>query len=646
MRLCHGKKGEKGLSGANESLIEKAQRELEAAPFLFSEDDLPKIDKARPKFHCTGERLFRDRPDVYKAVVKLLAEPGVSVRTICRECHVSDHTIRSVAGREGIAIATVKKEVLSNIAHGMRLASERVIELMPEASARDALLGVGILGDKMILLAGEPTMRIDIGPAVALDAKIQQLIDEATKQMKLAKAREMGLDGRNSEQKALTNGNHEWPSNAENGATNAVSEVDATSVGNDPKMIAIEQLPEGYGLLIIWFKLLTLAGEQNRGGAIYFTETVPFTAELLSAKWRCKPALVQMALGVFQKFGMIGIDQEATIWIQNWSKYQNEEGLARIRDRSLLQLEDRSAERSVRIREQTAERQRRWRQQQKKHGSNGTVTRNALRGVTVTPVTPPVTPDPAPTREQTVTPVTPQTKIETKIETKNKNLPPTVPQGTEMCNGQHLQGETEDRTEKERHDKETDFDDAKRWVNSLFGRQRAWSYEEDELLSRLLPISKEDRALLSWAYALPRDFDGWALVDGERGSKPKHSILLLLREFGSEIDKWRSVRARGDDLDEWTRELLNAAKIEFPGRKFPGLFGLVPLGDRRRIEARLMAMEDPDLTPEQVSAAKKLYSDDVSLPRKWSQLAPSVRDEITDEIANQQSAKKTAGEPP
>jgi len=216
------------------SLILREQAELEAAPFLFSEDDLPKIDKARPKFHCTGERLFRDRPDVYKAVVKLLAEPGVSVRTICRECHVSDHTIRSVAGREGIAIATQKKEVLSNIAHGMRLASERVIELMPEASARDALLGVGILGDKMTLLSGVPTMRIDIGPAgIDIDAKIQRLLDEATREMKQAKATEIHqihLDGKNVGQKALMNG--EQPCDAQNGARDGVIEGAASSVGN------------------------------------------------------------------------------------------------------------------------------------------------------------------------------------------------------------------------------------------------------------------------------------------------------------------------------------------------------------------------------------------------------------------------------
>src|SRR5438105_3194936 len=113
------------MSKSNESLILKERGDSDAAPFLFSEDELPRIDKTKPKFHCTGERLFRDRPDVYKAVVKLLAEPGVSIRTICRELHVSDHTVRSVAARENIPIAAAKKEVLANITHGIRLASER-----------------------------------------------------------------------------------------------------------------------------------------------------------------------------------------------------------------------------------------------------------------------------------------------------------------------------------------------------------------------------------------------------------------------------------------------------------------------------------------------------------------------------------------
>ncbi|MFZ3377041.1 MAG: phage replisome organizer N-terminal domain-containing protein [Chthoniobacterales bacterium] len=111
-----------------------------------------------------------------------------------------------------------------------------------------------------------------------------------------------------------------------------------TRIFEDPKIVMIEtSYPEAYGILLLWFKLLTLAGEQNRCGTVYFTDAVPFTADLLAAKWRCKPTLVQLALGVFQKLGMIGIDEEGTIHILNWSKYQNEERLSLIRDRSLIQ---------------------------------------------------------------------------------------------------------------------------------------------------------------------------------------------------------------------------------------------------------------------------------------------------------------------
>jgi transposase-like protein len=220
------------VSGISESLILKEQAEAAAEPFLFAQSDFPEIDKAKPKFHCTGERLFRDRPDVYKAVVRLLAEPGVSVRTICRECNVSDHTIRSVAARENIPIATVKKEVLANIAHGMRLASERVIELMPEASAKDALIGVGILGDKMALLSGEPTARIEIG-CFDFGAAMNKLMEEARAAMKRAKVIETGLDSENPEQKALMNGDHEQPRRAQDGARNIVVDADAALIADE-----------------------------------------------------------------------------------------------------------------------------------------------------------------------------------------------------------------------------------------------------------------------------------------------------------------------------------------------------------------------------------------------------------------------------
>ena len=89
-----------------------------------------------------------------------------------------------------------------------------------------------------------------------------------------------------------------------------------------------------------------------------------------------------------------------------------------------------------------------------------------------------------------------------------------------------------------------DFNATKQWLNTLFGRKRPWLYEEEQLLATLLPIDGEERELLCWGYALPRDSKGWALVNGKRATKPKENIVTLLRKFPSEIDKWRSMRAR------------------------------------------------------------------------------------------------------
>src|SRR5438876_6141142 len=93
-----------------------------------------------------------------------------------------------------------------------------------------------------------------------------------------------------------------------------------TRIFDNPKVIAILELPGGAGILICWFRLLCLAGLQNRGGAIYFTDSISFTPDHLAAMWRCKSTLLQEALAVFDKLGMSGIDDEGTIWILNWPK--------------------------------------------------------------------------------------------------------------------------------------------------------------------------------------------------------------------------------------------------------------------------------------------------------------------------------------
>ena len=59
---------------------------------------LPQRDSAKRKGNYTGERLKVLRPETYRRVVQLLAEPRehVSIREICRQCHVTDDTVKAI----------------------------------------------------------------------------------------------------------------------------------------------------------------------------------------------------------------------------------------------------------------------------------------------------------------------------------------------------------------------------------------------------------------------------------------------------------------------------------------------------------------------------------------------------------------------
>src|SRR4029453_10507167 len=113
------------MSDTHESLILKDQKEKAAQPFLFDDDEESAIDRTRPKYHCTGSKLFRDDPVRYAKVVKALADPGLTIRTICETLHISEECLRAVKAREKIPINEEKLILLGNISHGLRLATER-----------------------------------------------------------------------------------------------------------------------------------------------------------------------------------------------------------------------------------------------------------------------------------------------------------------------------------------------------------------------------------------------------------------------------------------------------------------------------------------------------------------------------------------
>ena len=101
------------------------------------------------------------------------------------------------------------------------------------------------------------------------------------------------------------------------------------------KIKQIEMMPEGDTILVIWLKLLLLAGNINDGGQIYLTPEIPYTEEMLANELRRPLNTVRMALNLFVKFGMIEIVDDI-LKLSSWEKYQSIDKLAEIREKNRL----------------------------------------------------------------------------------------------------------------------------------------------------------------------------------------------------------------------------------------------------------------------------------------------------------------------
>jgi predicted phage replisome organizer len=97
------------------------------------------------------------------------------------------------------------------------------------------------------------------------------------------------------------------------------------------KIKQIENMPEGDTILVIWLKLLLLAGNVNDRGAIYITPEIPYTDEMLATELRRPVTTVRMALSVFETFGMVEIIDNV-YYLSSWEKYQSTDKLAEMRE--------------------------------------------------------------------------------------------------------------------------------------------------------------------------------------------------------------------------------------------------------------------------------------------------------------------------
>lgn len=139
-----------------------------------------------------------------------------------------------------------------------------------------------------------------------------------------------------------------------------------TDIFDDEKMCLIDALPDRDAIIVIWIKLITLAGKLNTKGVLAISKNIVYTDEMLAQTFHRPLNTVRMALEVFEKFGMVE-KIDGVIMLPNWEKHQNIDGMEKIK-------------------EQNRNRAARHRQKQKLLAQNNesNVTDNVMDNVTVT----------------------------------------------------------------------------------------------------------------------------------------------------------------------------------------------------------------------------------------------------------------------
>lgn len=135
------------------------------APFLFSAEEmgLDYIGAPERKGQYTAEELFRDRPEIYREIVRLLAAKEVSIRGIKRVCKVHHCTIRAVATREGETIDTLRLSMGRRALEVGALLIEEIEEDIVQGNLKpgEKSFALVALVDKGQVLTGGATARID-----------------------------------------------------------------------------------------------------------------------------------------------------------------------------------------------------------------------------------------------------------------------------------------------------------------------------------------------------------------------------------------------------------------------------------------------------------------------------------------------------
>lgn len=113
----------------------------------------------------------------------------------------------------------------------------------------------------------------------------------------------------------------------------------ATDMFDDRKIKQIACMPKGESIIIIWIKLLCLAGDINDRGRIYFVSGTPYTEQMLATQFGVTVQMIRLALGTLEKFAMISVGSDC-MTIVNWEKHQNVDGMEKLREQTRKRVAD------------------------------------------------------------------------------------------------------------------------------------------------------------------------------------------------------------------------------------------------------------------------------------------------------------------
>ena len=104
---------------------------------------------------------------------------------------------------------------------------------------------------------------------------------------------------------------------------------------DDEKIKLIQALPDGDTILVIWIRILALAGKCNANGYLCIDDEFPYSDEMLATIFNKTLPQVRLALDTFSRFGMIEKTQKG-VYISNFMEHQNADGMERIREQNRL----------------------------------------------------------------------------------------------------------------------------------------------------------------------------------------------------------------------------------------------------------------------------------------------------------------------